>query len=288
MYAIYAFCRTADDIADSASEVALSSGAQGALNGISLSVEGSARRALLARYREQLGRMVDGKAEGPVFRELGWAAQRYSLPASLLYELVDGVAADLERSVWPNWSQLERYCQGVAGSVGEMCVRVFGAVCHADRDPEIVAMGRTLGVAMQITNILRDVGEDARRERCYLPTDELAVFGLSPRDILSGELAATDERWRAMMRSQISRARDHYKRAVDGIRYLDQDSQRCASACAMGYARILDAIERSGFDSLTQRAALGWMERTAVLSTCLLGRTASSVAPESAASIPAA
>lgn len=288
MYAIYAFCRTADDIADSTTTAAPARGARSTLKDVPLTIERSARRSMLARYREQLDRAVAGEPEGPVFRELAWTAAKYSLPASLLYELVDGVAADLDNSVWPSWTALERYCQGVAGSVGEMCVRVFGSEGRAADNPAVVGLGRTLGVAMQMTNILRDVGEDARRERCYLPTDELIAFGLSPREVISGEVEATDERWRALMKTQISRAREHYAKAVEGIRYLDPDSQRCARACAMGYARILDAIERSGFDSLTQRAALGWMERTAVLGNCLLGRTTQADAADSAASAPAA
>lgn len=272
-YALYAFCRLADDLVDG-------------------SPAGESHLPLprqLDNYRHRLDTALRGSPEGPVFRELAWAVSHFGLPVAALHELLDGVATDLIRSRWDTWPELERYCQGVAGSVGEMCVGIFGAA-EGTTGVALVARARALGVAMQLTNILRDVGEDARRGRCYLPAEELARHALTPDEILSGHVDAADARWQAMMRFEIERARRWFAAARPGIASLEPDAQRCAHACAMGYSRILVAIERSGYDSLRHRATLGWMERTAVLGRCIFGVTGSAPAtsPDDQAVIPAA
>jgi phytoene synthase len=124
---------------------------------------------------------------------------------------------------------------------------------------------RTLGVAMQLTNILRDVGEDARRGRCYLPDDALAGFGLSSAEVLTNQALGADERWRPFMAYMVGRARALYEAAAPGIPLLAPDARRCAAACATGYAGILGAIERAGYDTVTRRAHLGTARRAAVL-----------------------
>jgi phytoene synthase len=123
---------------------------------------------------------------------------------------------------------------------------------------------------MQLTNILRDVGEDARLGRCYLPEEDLAAFGLTADLVLagaagSGASLARDERWRPFMAFAVGRARSLYEAAAPGIALLAPDAQRCATACASGYAGILGAIERVGYDTISQRARLGTAARGAVL-----------------------
>jgi phytoene synthase len=118
---------------------------------------------------------------------------------------------------------------------------------------------------MQLTNILRDVGEDARRGRCYLPEDELAAFGLSPADVLKNSAIHRDERWRPFMAFQVGRARALYAAAEPGLALLAPDAARCAAACAIGYAGILGALERIGYDAINQRARLDAARRAAVL-----------------------
>ena len=124
---------------------------------------------------------------------------------------------------------------------------------------------RTLGVAMQLTNILRDVGEDARRGRCYLPDDALAAFDLSCRDVLGNQALGADERWRPFMAYMVGRTRALYEAAAPGIALLAPDARRCAAACATGYAGILGAIERAGYDTVTRRAHVSSARRAAVL-----------------------
>jgi phytoene synthase len=249
-YALYAFCRGADDIVDR-----------------SPAVPGHDPAGELAAYRRRLEAALAGMPEGPVFRELAWCHREFQVPASALHEVVDGVAADLTTTEWATWRDLEHYCQGVAGSVGELCAAVF-ATSAPRGDPRLVAPARSLGVAMQLTNILRDVGEDALRGRCYLPADELAQAGLTPRDILAG-LPETDPRWLRFVQPQIARARAYYEDAMPAIALLDPEAQRCAHACAVGYARILHVIERNRYNVFSKRASLGWVERTAVLGSCL-------------------
>jgi phytoene synthase len=265
-YSLYAFCRLADDLVD-------------------CPTPGPGQPTLVRQldtYRHQLDEALAGRPAGPVFRELQRTVSRFGVTVAALHELLDGVALDLTSTVWETWPALEAYCQGVAGSVGHMCVRIFGDQSGAGDDPAAIARARSLGVAMQLTNILRDVGEDARRGRCYLPVDELAGHGLTPGDILHNRVRPDDPRWQRVMGLQVARARRYFAAAQSGIPLLDPDARRCASACAIGYARILVAIERSGYDSLHRRASLGWIERTAVLGRCLLGSPGALTAPEPA------
>ena len=130
--------------------------------------------------------------------------------------------------------------------------------------PRALRYARTLGVAMQLTNILRDVGEDARRGRCYLPDEDLAMFGLTRDDVLNDSALAADERWRPLMAFEVGRARSLYEAARPGIALLSEDAQGCAWACCEGYAAILGAIEQNGYDSISSRARIDIWSRAAI------------------------
>ncbi len=248
-FAVYAFCRTADDIVDDAVP------------------GGPAASAAIAEYRRLLDQAIAGAPEGPVFRELVRAIATFRIPSRVLHDLVGGVARDLDGAARPaSWHDLAEYCEGVASTVGEMCAYVFGVSGGRDAEARAVRYARTLGLAMQLTNILRDVGEDAARGRCYLPSDELAAFGLTREDVLTGGARlAGDERWRPMMAFQIGRARALYEASAPGLSMLAADSRRCAVACAAGYAAILDAIEAQDYDTLTRRARVPIGRRAALL-----------------------
>lgn len=248
-FALYAFCRVADDLVDEA--------ASGRTEGIAEE---------LAGYDRAVREIVAGApAEDPVFRELQWAVREYGVPGAVLHELVAGVARDLAPVRYASWPELARYCEGVASTVGEMCTHVFGVQGGpADRE-RALRYARILGVAMQLTNILRDVGEDAGRGRCYLPEEDLAAFGLTREEVLTRRDLGRDERWRPFMAFQIGRARMLYEAAMPGIALLAPDAQRCASACAVGYAGILGAIEAIGHDSVSTRARVGTLARASIL-----------------------
>jgi phytoene synthase len=246
--ALYAFCRVADDMVDAAA------------------VAGAASTARqLAEYERALEATIAGRPEGPIFRELHRVFEEYAVPPRVLRELLAGVARDLRPVRYETWRELVVYCEGVASTVGEMCTYVFGVPGGPAVEQRALRYARTLGVAMQLTNILRDVGEDAGRGRCYLPEEDLAAFGLTRADVLRGGALARDERWRPFMAFAVGRARSLYEAAAPGIGLLSPDAQRCASACATGYAGILGAIERLGYDTVSQRAHLGTVARGAVL-----------------------
>ena len=245
-YAVYAFCRLADDLVD--------------LAGASPSMVTAMR---LATYRRDLDEALNGRPSGPVFRELERAVRQHDVPATVLHELIEGIALDCEPSRYATWPDLYRYCEGVASTVGEMCTYVFGAPGGEEARRRALTHARILGVAMQLTNILRDVGEDARRGRCYLADEDLAAHGLTREAIFAG-VSPTDPRWRALMTSQIARARSLYAAAMPGIALLAPDSQRCATACAIGYSEILGAIEAIGYDTFAARARLSARARAVV------------------------
>ncbi len=248
-FAVYAFCRLADDIVD---------------RGVEAQDTGRLI-AELDRYRAGVADALSGRPDGPVFRELRRAVSEFGVPAAVLEELLNGVARDLQATRYATWSELTSYCEGVAASVGSMCTYIFGVSGNAEVRERAVRYARTLGVAMQLTNILRDVGEDAARGRCYLPDEDLAMFGLDPTRVLSDPTLKDDPKWSAFMRHQVARARALYRAASPGIALLAPDAQRCARACADGYAAILGAIERNRYDSFSVRARVGNWARAGLL-----------------------
>lgn len=250
-YALYAFCRIADDLVDQVDQGDVGHGRALALQ--------------LEEYRAQLQNALDGRPSGPIFREVAWVASAYNVSPSPLFELLDGVARDLVHTTPQSWADLEAYCQGVASSVGEMCTYVFGVPAGPVMRTHAIQYARTLGTAMQLTNILRDVGEDAQRGRCYLPVEDLQRFGLSADEVLSNRQLARDARWRPMMQYEVGRARALYAASLPGIALLAPDAQRCATACATGYAGILAAIEAQDYDTISARARLGKLARVGIL-----------------------
>jgi phytoene synthase len=237
-YAIYATCRIADDIVDA---------------GGLYRTEGA---PALRRFRDEAFSALERRSDDPILRELARACREFNVPIGAMRELFDGVEHDLSDHVYERWSDLEKYCEGVAASVGEMCCAIFGvAADNVARTSTAVACARTLGVAMQLTNILRDVGEDAARGRCYLPTMDLGRYGLDRQEVISGAVRGQWDAWRAFMAFQVERARDLYRQALPGIQLLELDAQGCALACAAGYSKILEAIEESDFDTLSHRVS---------------------------------
>ncbi len=250
-FALYAFCRRADDLVD---RIEADRSAQHA-------------RVDLAQYRARLASALAGSADDGAFRELAWTVTEFGVPPAVLQELLDGIERDLTAPAYRTWDDLRGYAEGVASSVGEMLVHVFGAQ-HAHGVLTAVRFARTLGVAMQLTNILRDVGEDARRGRCYLPHEDLASCGLTPEAVLASDVNVRDPAWRRFVKFQIARARELYREGARGIQLLSADSRRCTWICAAGYAAILGAIERNEFDTFTMRAHVSrWDQVRLVLGT---------------------
>jgi phytoene synthase len=234
---VYAFCRVADDIVDASPRNASVS-----------------PQSAIHSYRLALNDALDGRPSGPMFRELAWAVEHFRIPREPLHALLDAVSTDLEPVPMQSWDDLQQYCDGVASTVGEMCAHVFGLPGLPTARQCALRHARMLGVAMQLTNILRDVGEDAARGRCYLPTDDLAHFGIAREEVLERSIAAEDPRWKRLMLSQVRRARALYASAEPGLAMLPRETRVCATICAHGYAGILDALEEIQHDALSRRA----------------------------------
>jgi len=233
VFALYAFCRTVDDIAD-------------------LPQQNPALGSTVDQLQEWGSWLVAGapvRIDDPVKYALGRVVRERGLPLQPLIELVDTVCEDLDPRHLPDYPALERYCHGVAGTVGITMAALLGT-----RDADALTYARDLGIAMQLTNVLRDIGEDLIRGRVYLPADEMARFGYARSDLERGVI---DDRFVALMRFHVVRARHYYSRGVDGLRYLPLDSQFPIAIAARTYAGILTKIERANFDVFTRRARTG-------------------------------
>lgn len=186
--------------------------------------------------------------------------ERFSLDIQPFRDMISGQRMDLYRSRYQTFEDLELYCYRVAGTVGLMSLPVMGIAPVVRSSPwetsepvDPSAEAVALGIANQLTNILRDVGEDARRGRIYLPLEELALFDYTEEDLLNG---VVDERWRQLMRFQIQRARKFYVKAEKGILALNPDARWPVWSATMLYSQILDAIERNEYDVFSQRAVV--------------------------------
>jgi phytoene synthase len=227
--ALFAFCREVDDVVDEIGEAAVA-------------------RTKLAWWRAEIGAAYDGAPQHPVARALQPVVAQYRLPQSHLQTVIDGMMMDLDVNRYLDFPALERYCHNVAGVVGLMSAEIFGR-----SDDRTLDYARDLGVAFQLTNIIRDVGEDARRGRIYLPQDELAQFGVKASTILAGE--STDA-FRALMANQVERAREWYDRALGKLPAPDRHAQRPGLIMAAIYRTTLDEIARDGYRVLDRRLSL--------------------------------
>jgi 15-cis-phytoene synthase len=227
--ALYAFCREVDDVVDETSDTQLAA-------------------AKLAWWRSELANLYAGKPQHPVTRALLPFIEKYSLSKENLGEIIDGMEMDLTQTRYLDWAGLERYCYRVAGVVGLLAAGIFGY-----RDPRTLEYARDLGIAFQLTNIIRDVGEDARKHRIYLPMDELKRFEVPATDILN---ARETPQFKVLMKFQDARARSYYDKATAALPAGDRRAQRPGLIMAAIYRALLEEIERDGFRVLTQRMSL--------------------------------
>ena len=223
----------------------------------------AAARKLLD-YRRDLAEAIEGRPRGAILREIRWGIREFHLDPALLFDLLDGIAGD-QRSGCATWDELERHCDRIASTVGILCAQVLGIPGGPTVQQIALSHARTLGVAMQLTAIIRDSALRARDGKCLLPDEELARFSLSRDDVLGNPALAHDPRWRRLLIFEIGRARALYERSLPGISMLAEDSQRCAAACVIGYAAVLDALEQATTDSLRPRTSLGTMARLGIL-----------------------
>jgi 15-cis-phytoene synthase len=238
IYALYDFAREVDDEADAGADLPDLPGR-------------------LQRHRDRIARCIHGEYDDPVMEVLATAVDRYGIPQRELDMLIDGVEMDFTRHRYATWNELAEYCNLVASVVGRMCVRIFGF----DDD---VALERAddLGVALQLTNILRDVREDASMGRIYLPLEDLERFGISPDALLAGD---PGERWPELIAFEAARAREYFERGYQVLRYIPRRPAACVQTMAGIYERILTKVERDPALPLRARAALARYEKLGVM-----------------------
>ncbi len=240
IWAIYVWCRRTDELVD---------GPQSRLT----------TTETLDRWEKQLESVFAGEPMDDFDVAFVDTLQHFPMDIQPFRDMIAGQRMDLYRSRYDTFEELRLYCYRVAGTVGLMVTPVLGLEDSGNKTPwsdfldssDPLEEAIALGIAKQLTNILRDVGEDARRGRIYLPLEELALFGYTEEDLFNG---VVDARWRELMRFQIQRARKFYDQAERGIRALSPDSRWPIWAALMHYQGILDVIERNEFDVFTKRA----------------------------------
>jgi 15-cis-phytoene synthase len=228
LYSVYAFCRFVDDIADN--------------DGIKNPA------AMLAGWREELDNVFAGTPSRAISRALSENVRRFNIPRSYFEEVINGVEMDLTQRRYETFGDLYLYCRRVASAVGLICIEIFG---YHNQSARVYA--ELLGVAFQLTNIIRDVGEDAARGRIYLPLEDLARFRVSEAEILNGVYGAG---FRGLIEFQAERARHYYRNAEQALADEDRGSMLPAEGMRLIYLSLLERIARDCYRVLDRRISL--------------------------------
>ena len=227
--ALYAFCREVDDVVDECTEPQLA-------------------HAKLGWWRAEVANLFAGDPQHPVTNALRPFLEKFQITAERLNEIITGMEMDLTQTRYLDFAALERYCYHVAGAVGLLAAGIFGY-----RDPRTLEYAKDLGTAFQLTNIIRDVGEDARKNRIYLPMDELQRFEVKASEILNESHSDSFVR---LMQYQAARANSYYEKAILALPADDRRAQRPGLIMAAIYRATLAEIERDGFRVLDRRTSL--------------------------------
>jgi len=232
--AFYAFCREVDDVVDEVRDPGVAA-------------------TKLAWWRTEVAQSFAGQPRHPVMQALMPCAREFNIEAHQLLQVIDGCQMDLDQTRYLDFPALQRYCHLVAGVVGEVAARIFG-----QQDPQTTAYAHKLGLALQLTNILRDVGEDAMRGRIYLPVNELQQFDVKAHEVLN---RVYSPRFVALMKFQAARAHQAYDDALALLPAADRRSQKPGLMMASIYRTLLREIERDDFKVLDQRVSLTPMRK---------------------------
>ncbi len=227
--ALYAFCREVDDVVDECTDEQVA-------------------RTTLNWWRGQVAEIYGGKPQHPVAIALVPVVVQFNMAQELLLEIIDGMEMDLDQPRYNDFKSLQLYCYRVASVVGLLSVEIFGY-----QDRQTLKYAHDLGLAFQLTNIIRDVGEDARRNRIYLPMDEMKRFNVTAADILN---ARESENFQKLMALQIDRAQHYYQLALSQLPAVDRKNQRTGLIMAKIYRATLDEVISSGCHVLKERVSL--------------------------------
>jgi phytoene synthase len=227
--ALYAFCREVDDVVDETSDAHIAA-------------------TKLAWWRGEVASMAAGDPHHPVTKALSVFQEQFSITADRLNEIIDGMEMDLTQTRYLDWPALERYCYRVASVVGLMAASIFGY-----RDARTLEYAHSLGLAFQLTNIIRDVGEDARKNRIYLPMEDMKRFNVPAADILNTRETAG---FKELLQFEAARAKEYYAKAFAALPAGDRRAQRPGLIMAAIYRTLLDEIEQDGFHVLSRKTSL--------------------------------
>jgi phytoene synthase len=251
VYVAYAFCRFADDIVDENL--------------------GADVRERIDQWEQELDRCYRGRPTHPITEALADVASRYPVPQEAFAGLIQGCRMDLVKNRYADFDELMVYSDLVATTISTMALAIFGY-----RDAAAIERGRDLATAFQLTNILRDVGEDARRDRIYLPLDELARFGVGEQDLLCRRAVPA---FRELMRFQAARVADLYKRAAPLLDLVEPDTRRCTALMGAVYRRVLARIEKLGYPVLERKVGLSLAGKLGLVARALASPRPSWLSP---------
>jgi phytoene synthase len=244
-YAVYALCRLSDEAVDG-----------------STLADDKALRLLEGKISQAYS---SGRLNDPLLAAFSLTVNKYAVPQEYFRQLLEGMRQDLTQKRYEDFNRLYGYCYKAAGVVGLIMLRIFGA---KSQDAESFAI--KLGVAMQLTNIIRDIKEDYGRGRIYLPQDEISKYGVSEEDIAGGLVNAN---FKELLRAQIERARFYYREAEPGFKLISgKRSALVAMAMSRMYSRILDQVERNGYDVFSRRAIVPGAEKLIIAAGTILKR----------------
>ena len=247
--AAYAFCRHCDDSVDEAAS-------------------SEEKLSALSELQTNLGLAYQGRAPTPMFLALADTAGRYDIPEDYFREIILGVESDLVKTRYSDFAELREYCYRVASVVGLVCLQIFEY-----RDPAAREYAIDLGIAMQLTNIMRDVREDWEMGRVYLPQDEMARFGYTEQELEGG---VRNEAFVDLLRFQGQRARSYYRSGFRLLSYLSRRSRGCPAVLGSIYSGVLDRIEATGYDVLGgERIALSSSQKVRITARAWLASTLS-------------
>ncbi len=241
--AVYAYCRMADDIADEPGEI-------------------SGKKTSLAEWKEALDRFGEESPSHPIIGELSWASRKFDLPPEHFRAICNGVAMDLEESRFENFSDLEKYCDKVASAVGLACLGIFGAKSEFAKEYAVC-----LGRALQLTNILRDVWEDAEEGRIYIPRSEMEKYGVSVSDLKDKN---NTSQVLSLLRFLAHQARIYYERANEALRHEKKENLLPARIMGRIYRRLLSEMEKNHFRHMHYRPSLKSREKLLEALRCFL------------------
>lgn len=240
IWAIYAWCRRTDELVDGLGAEQVDPGA-------------------LDDWQERLDAIFAGRVDNPFDLALADTVQNFPFEPQPFRDMIEGMRMDLRQNRYQTFEELHTYCYRVAGTVGLMFCAVSG---FEQEQPQTREQAIALGVAKQLTNILRDVGEDARRGRVYLPLEDLRKFDYTEEDLFA---SVVDERWIALMEFEMERTRQFYRLGEQGIPALAPDARWPAWASLIMYRRILDKIRQNGYQNFTYRAYVPKLEKFLLL-----------------------